>query len=199
MELRKITTKKLNLKKEKGAVLFFALIIVVIMIIACLALIRSNDSANNMINNLMLKQSATYAADTGMESAINWLNSIDSTTLQNNSTANGYYATSQTGLNLITGVDWDGTGTQTIKAKVLPTDSNGNKTSYVINRLCTQIGDPATAGCATYIQSTGNSTSSKGGNGVQALTGVLNIYYRVTVRVVGPKNTVSYIQSIMYM
>jgi hypothetical protein len=61
------------------------------------------------------------------------------------------------------------------------------------------VGSNATNQQCMIVQVTGG-TSSRGGGGYgQApLSGTTFIYYRITSRALGPRNTVSYTQSIMY-
>jgi len=71
---------------------------------------------------------------------------------------------------------------------------------YIIDRLGAANGDPnATAtACGTNLSQSSSQGSSKGA-GVVALQGSTQIYYRITARIAGPKNTVSYVQSIVLM
>lgn len=191
--------KMINKNKQKGAVLIFVLIILGIMILAIAASVRSGDTVNAITTNMGLKQNASYAADAGVETATTWLSSQTTSVLESDSPTNGYYASNQETLNLKTGVDWNNDGSTNIKAKVIGTDANGNKVSYIIHRICNSSGAIDTATCAINTTSTGSSTSSKGGNGTLPLSGVTNIYYRITVKVQGPKNTTTYIQTMLYM
>jgi len=72
--------------------------------------------------------------------------------------------------------------------------------SYVIHRLCKATGDPASVTCVK--QTTGGSTSSgtKGAAafGSYAIQVPTNALYRITVRVVGPRNNVSYVQAVVF-
>ena len=61
---------------EKGVVLFIALIALVVMSLAAVALIRSVDTNTLIAGNLGFKQSATVSADSGVETAITWLNAL---------------------------------------------------------------------------------------------------------------------------
>jgi Tfp pilus assembly protein PilX len=199
--------------RQGGMALFIALIALVTMTLSAIALMRSVDTTNLVAGNLAFKQGATLAGDAGIEAGrtllIGW---YGSTTLDTNNTAEGYYATDQSTLD-ITGrktptnpadnVDWDGTNSSAaVKAKILPEDSAGNRVSYVVHRLCTQaltINDPNNS-CLTEQQSTSaGSTKGGAGYGQKPLSGKLQVYYRVTARIAGPRNSTSYVQAIILL
>jgi type IV pilus assembly protein PilX len=80
----------------------------------------------------------------------------------------------------------------------LPTDGAGNTVSYTIQRLCQIAGDPVlpATGCASGAQQ----SSLVGGSlaaGSVALVMIPQYYYRITIRTVGPRNTVSYVQTLV--
>jgi hypothetical protein len=71
----------------------------------------------------------------------------------------------------------------------------GNAIRVVIDRLCTgatPIADPA-ASCFHEASNDGASQSIN----KQVFTSVTMVYYRVTVQVTGPRNTVSMVQAIL--
>ena len=82
---------------------------------------------------------------------------------------------------------------------VLNADQAGNTVSVVIQRLCQSTGSPSSgAGCAVSPTVTGTESSSKG-SGVIPLQVANQVYYRITARVAGPRNTVSYVQAVVAM
>jgi Tfp pilus assembly protein PilX len=196
--------------RQRGVVLFITLIVLVAMTLAGIALVRSVDTSNVIAGNLAFRQSATHSGDTGIEAAITWLSANNTgTTLHGGIPASGYVAFRQDpGVDSGTGVteSWDRFWTNTLAAAspssivTLAADSSGNTVSYIIHRLCAANGDPnATAtACVTNLSQSSSQGSSKGA-GVVALQGSTQIYYRITARIAGPKNTVSYVQSIVLM
>jgi len=195
-----MNVKSSPMQRQRGVVLFIALIVLVAMSLAGIALIRGVDSANLIAGNLAFKQGATLAGDWGVEQARTWINTqavgdlyIDQPPVAN---GGGYWANMQSGL--------DFTGTDPNPAKPdfnwntavnLGDDGNGNQVQYVIHRLCDAPGDPASKNC---IRGTGGGAvaGTKGGAvyGSFALSGTTQIYYRITTRIVGPRNTISYVQ-----
>lgn len=143
--------------------------------------------------------------------------------LELDSPTDGYYATYMATCDL-TGNDTTGAGSSDnvnwidadnpsgtapgancgMTAKAVPTADmpSGYSASYVINRMCVNTGSkslPGT-GCAPY-QSTGDDLSKSTKNAVdyrhRGLPAMSSTYYRITVRVLGPRNSVSYTQALV--
>ena len=175
-------------KGESGVVLFFSLIALVIMSLAAVALIRSVDTNNQIAGNLGFKQSTMYSSDAGINTAMAWLKTAGTTALYADSTANGYFASIGTSNAARTFVDDNGVGDVT--------DSQGNTIRYVVNRMCDGVGDPATVNC---LKGPVSAVLDDHGKPIPGFTSEQpTIMYRVTARVTGPKNTVSYIQTFVY-
>lgn len=196
---------------QSGVILFISLIVLIAMTLAGIALMRSVDTNVLVAGNLAFRQATTLAGDWGIEEARAWLNTNTGTSLYTSQpgVTNGgsYYANFQSGVDLI-GVapasddfNWSGAGSP---ARNLGNDSAGNEVRYIIHRLCQFDGDPnsAAANCVKFTGGGGSgaaSTGTKGvvGYGTAALPGVSSVYYRVTVRVSGPRNTLSFVQAIL--
>ena len=205
-------------RKQKGVVLYIALIVLVAMTLAAIALVRSVDTGNLVAGNLAFKQGATLAADAGTEAAMTWLKArMDTATLYTDQAAAGYYATNQASLDMTGGshnplkalVDWDFNACNGASppaciqpAPAIAVDGAGNKVTYIIHRLCQSTGDPnATANtCANFVSS--NTASPKRGElkyGDDKRFGPSpQEYYRITSRTVGPKNTVSFVETLAH-
>jgi Tfp pilus assembly protein PilX len=202
--------------RQKGVVLFIALIALVAMTLAGLGLVRSVETSTTIAGNLAFKQGATLAGDAGIEAAISWLEPVNgaATTYKDQPDA-GYYATSQTSLDR-TGrsndparalVDWDYNDCHNLHYSACirpgPVVAVGDNTvSYVIHRLCQTEGDPNVAGnsCVTY--QAGDAGSPKRGElkygddkRFEPLPGP---YYRITSRIKGPRNTVSFVETLVH-
>jgi len=192
-------------RAQQGVVLFVALIILVAMTLAGIALMRSVDTNVLIAGNLAFRQANTMYADTGVEAARAWL-SANTAALNNNQPAGAlhYWANYQLGLNFL-GTDPDPTKNYNwSQAAVVAAPDPAFSISYVIHRLCGGAGAPADAAaqCMQASAGGGSGTSGLGTKGVvtygvQALPGISTIYYRVTVRVIGPRNTLSYVQAIL--
>jgi Tfp pilus assembly protein PilX len=190
--------------RQRGVVLMIALIVLVAMTLAGIALMRSVNTTALISGNLAFQQAATSSGDTGTEAAIVWLKANNNSGyLWNSYPAQGYVAARQ---DPAAGQSWDAFWTAVINPSGGPSlvtslgqDPNtGNTVSYVIQRLCNGTGDPTSPGidCAAP-QSVALATSSSKGAGAVALLYNSSIYYRITTRIDGPRNTVSYVQVVV--
>jgi Tfp pilus assembly protein PilX len=199
-------TFSLRPQQQSGFVLITSLIILLAMTLLGIALVRSIDTATLVSNNLGFRQSALASADRGTEAAATWINA-NKAALTADSPNAGYYATEQAGTDF-TGqttastaddVDWTGAGGNRRAFVIAGTDTAGNSSAYIIQRMCNQSGAFSPSGgiqCATTSSSV-TSGGSKGGvqYGSYAISGKAMIHYRITTRTRGPKNTTSYIQT----
>lgn len=209
------------LSKQKGFVLFMTLMVMVLMSIGGLALFRAVDTSTLVAGNIGYKQAAIISADSAIKVAADAM--AIAATLSADNAAIGFYATANTTLDW-TGqntpadptddVEWvAGTNaaaptkaTQVIFPPSIRspsdtsgrTDTSGNRAYYVVNRLCDTAGPSGALGtsCATNQSVTVAAGGTKAGAayGAKALTTTSQVYYRITIKVVGPKNTVSYSQ-----
>ena len=191
-----------SLRRERGVVLLMALIVLLAMTMAGLALMRSVSTSNVIAGNMAFQQAATQSADAGVEAAANFL-STSLPGVLNTSVTSGpgvrYLAYRQDPAPSQT---WDNFWTSTVPAaavNTLPVDAAGNTVSYVIHRLCNNDGVPLTVvGCTTSpVDKAGSLAGSSQGGGVVALNTPPESYYRITARVAGPRNTLSYVQVVV--
>lgn len=214
--------------EQRGVSLLFALLALVALSLATLALVRSIDTGALVLGNIGFKQDATVAGDQATRQAITWLKA-NVANLDSDVPASGYYAStgelnadkSNTRVD-VTGqqypddktrklIDWEndtkcnyataGTFASCTLKSLGVDDINGNKTRYVIFRLCSSPGNPADEinnSCASPLHTKGGSTS-KGGisYGKGPLSGSASVYYRVVVRVLGARNTTSVTETIV--
>lgn len=205
--------------KHRGVSLLFALLSLAALSLATVALVRSVDTSSVVMGNLSFKQDATAVADRATKQAITVLNNALPGSLNIN--ADGYYATAYENLDVtgqqMTGVrkliDWDGDhcqyapGTAEADCTVLPAAEltiNQNKVRYVIFRLCDAVGDPnaTTTSCARPLVSSSSQASKRGKldySDYERFTNVSGVYYRIVVRVIGPRNTTSFVETIVHI
>lgn len=181
--------------KQAGVVLFIALIALIVMSLAAVALIRSVDTNTMIAGNLSFKQSALISADSGVETALSWLG--NNPNLDSNISSSGYYASfSDDAKALVDGSDTEPAIGANIKKGV---DSSGNTILFVIERMCKNTGAADTSHC--LYGPSGEDENSKShcdlsNPCLSEPTGAL--LYRITTKVTGPKNTVSYSQAFVY-
>ena len=204
---------------QRGVSLFIALVALVLMTIAGFALMRSVDTGNVIAGNMAFREVTVHAADLGIEAAATYLNATikpspdanlpsDCTVASIATSTRGTCRYSARALpdddRGIPFVDWTSTGT------IPQTTVSGVAYQYVVDRLCdptttVSTGEDAKYGesralCVTYVLNEG----APGGGGRNAyaaggddLSMITPIHYRVTVRVTGPRNTVSFVQTLM--
>jgi type IV pilus assembly protein PilX len=211
--LRNFRSGPRSLRRQAGVILIITLIALVAMTLAAVALVRSVDTGTIVAGNLGFKQSAVVSGDAGLEAARAWL-LVNATLLASDSSNNGYYATRQDSVDF-TGartpavttdnVDWDGTnGSSVSKARKVNSgtaDNAGNVVSYVIHRMCDipgGINDPGQACATATIDATGSPKDAPDYSKYGLQSSKL-VYYRVTSRVLGPRNTITYVQSMLVL
>lgn len=194
-------------KGQRGVVLFVALIVLVAMSLAGLALMRSVDTGTVIASNLAFRESAIHVGDIGVEAARTWLTGVTPTeTLYNDQPAisggQGYYANWADNIDLLGSdpvkVDYDWSTAIPVAS---PAPPPGYSVSFVIHRLCKQTGNPASVTCVKQTVGAGSTSSGTKGAasfGSFAISVPTNALYRVTVRVVGPRNSLSYVQAVVY-
>ena len=196
--------------KQSGVVLFVAMIALVVMSLAAVALIRSVDTNNLIAGNLTYKQTAAISSSYGIESMADTIGAQALSYGNSNDAANGYYAICSTydqgttdrcnGANLTTDANWvPGTTSRTATGTGITggVDPYGNAIQYIVERMCHQTGAPTNALCLQAGTDLNNGTKNvlnEPNAGAPEIPTDLPVY-RVTVRVAGPKNTVSYIQA----
>lgn len=198
-------------KKQQGVVMIVALIVLVALILGSLALTKSVFTTNMIAGNLAFQKAATNSTDVGVEDAVAWLEQQTgkagtcdpgSTVLACDHKANGYLAALQ---NPSAGESWSDFWDDTLvpagAIKSLTEDGAGNTAAYVIQRMCSNAGDNNSTGvtCSTSPNSSGGTCTGGSSCDTQGLNlfAVSQVYYRITVRVTGPNNTVSFVQAMV--
>lgn len=207
-----------QVSRQRGVVLLLALIALVIMTLAAIAMVRSVSSSNIIAGNLAFQQAATASADQGVETAVVWLENNNSQTstatgaacasgtgswvLSCNQAARGYFAARQDPSTTQSWQDfWKALTDSGATPVVLAADTAGNTVSYFVQRMCSTGGDYNSAGNSCSIAPAavdcGNSKRIDSNGGAGNLNCPTQIYYRITVRVDGPRNTSSYTQAMV--
>ena len=130
----------------------------------------------------------------GVEAARAWLNLQGPVTLENNVAAQGYYAAWDTAFNPFTSNIW----TTPNAVRQLAPDAAGNTVRYVIHRMCNGTGSVTGVPCVTVSGTGSGSSKSVVVAGETPLSGTAQVYYRITAQIAGPKNTLSYVQAMIY-
>lgn len=190
---------------QRGVVLFVAMIVLVIMALAGVAMVKQSGTGLSIAGNMAFRQNATAAADLGTETAMAWWAPLRGTAALNADVPGQAYFSDW---GVLGGARHTGDPTQydwPSAALVTADDGNGNEVRYVIERLCLTAGDgpdvPTQLCVSTQDLNGGNqsgSTCTEYPNARVLCENSASIHYRISTRVLGPKNTVSYIQTMVY-
>lgn len=182
-------------KRQQGVVLVIALIMLVAMSLAGVALMRSVETATIVAGNFAFKEAGVQVADRGVQEAARWIaaNSAGNT-LYNDNPPQGYFsALPPTDPDYFDLGVW---GSSVLMDSGTP-DASGNIVRYVIHRMCTMPAlpwdDPGQE-CGRQTSRASTEGGSKRRDAPQ-FEGPPILYYRVTARVDGPRNTVTVIQT----
>jgi type IV pilus assembly protein PilX len=183
-------------KQQQGLVLIISLIVLVAMTLAGVALLRQIGAGIGIIGNLSFKENATSAGDLGVEAARAYLVTPANANLWvNDDATNGYYSSWDPSFDPVS-FNWTNA---TSSDEIL--DGAGNTVRYVIHRLCDTPNLAVTAGgqrCVTLNVEGSNSTKIGLDATNTPLSNTVQPYFRITSRITGPRNTLSYTQVIMY-
>lgn len=194
--------------RQGGVVMLVALVVLVVMTLAGIGLMRSMDTTNLIAGNMAFKQAATHSSDSGIETAIGWLQANNAGAFLDNSIpVVGYSASTPNNAALPLGeAFWTSLSAGGVcnlpmaggvcSPAAVP-NAAGNRISFMIQRLCAATGNRNGAACS-IVTGTLVSTGNNEGAGEEGLTAnATAVYYRITVRVVAPRNAVSYVQAIV--
>lgn len=201
-------------RTQRGLVLFFALIALLVLSLAAVALVRSVDTSTLIAGNLAFKKSATSSADTGVEAALVWLletqaanntrNVLNDPTHAFNQDAlpAGYYSSVNDAVSLFTDAMWGDAVSALVGGGADP--ATGNTTRYIIQRLCrkanTRVQDAECLFSGALLDKNNQSIKlpQEVCKGPGCPSAGQTPMFRITTRVTGPKNTVSYVQAFVY-
>lgn len=213
--------------RQQGSALIFALMGLVILSLAAVGLVRSVNTGALIAGNLSFKRDTTLSAASGAEQAMNWLQGQlaagGAAALNDNKAEFAYFASAMDSLD-VTGnltsatrrlqvVNWDGRcqglssssySSCNVVPYVSPTKVNGNRVQWVITRLCDFDGPyPANPKGVNFCTRSPNSSTTAARDkgrltGTRIVTNVSTPYYRIVTRVEGPRNTVSYVETIVH-
>jgi type IV pilus assembly protein PilX len=213
---------RLRAAGQRGMSLVFAMLALATLSLAAAGLVRSTNADSLVAGNIGFKAETAAFAERGAEAAITWLQGRGPDDLLADMVGDGYYATNYTGLD-VTGqdgrvgnratIDWDGDGCAkaanfTGGACVAPSAEVKDTVRdvayrYVVFRLCTQAGslDPPN-NCVTGLEDIELGDSSRddydyGRTNTPPSVSVQQPSYRILVRALGARNTVTFTETIV--
>jgi type IV pilus assembly protein PilX len=186
-------------RRGRGIVLFIVLIVLVAMMLAGAGLMRSVDTGTVISGNFAFKQATLQAVDAGIEAAYNatFVRHSSGATAPGAPIASTYYPTLQP-----VGADGVPTGVVWASAPFVDLDAtNGNRVQYVVERMCAPTAGGAVPSTDTDVTTFCVTEPGDAPPCVRApcapWSSAQKVNYRVTLRVVGPRNTVTMAQSVI--
>jgi type IV pilus assembly protein PilX len=191
--------------RERGATIVIALIALLALLFSGMALIRSLETTLAVAGNMAFKRDLVNRGEIGLQKARAAFSSSASATgglytaanRLTSSTSNNYSAT-RLAVDPVSGVPTALLGNDTTFATVGATSNDytdGDVTvRYVVDRQCSNTGEPSLETCVMYSYS----TNAAGGSDylLNRRAGVEMVpVYRISVRVTGARGTVAYLQS----
>ncbi len=205
-------------QRSGGAGLVVALVMLIVMSMSALALVRAVSTSVLAAGNFAFRQAAVMAAEAGSEAAIVWLTARALLPdLYSDQPDQGYYASLPDGLDISgsspagtkVAIDWDKdqcnsrSDVTCVSASPETTkDAAGQVIQYVIHRLCRSAGSPEDSANSCLLYRESSQVSPKKGQFSYGASSrfKLNsaVYYRITTRVSGPRNTTVFVQTLMH-
>jgi Tfp pilus assembly protein PilX len=178
---------------QRGVVLVIVLVAMLAMMISVIALSRSMDTHQVVAGNLAFRNSGVHSSDAGVQGAVAWLQAtVGTPTLNTTAPENGYFAAAGE-------PDWDNEDfwNGCAACTVGPEDAAGNRVQWVIHRMCSAEGNPNAALNFCSLFGPGPAAAQGGSYAADAVNfpGSGQNYYRITVRVSGPRNTSTLVQA----
>lgn len=205
-------------QRSTGAGLVVALVMLIVMSMSALALVRAVSTSVLVAGNFAFRQAAVMAAEAGSEAAIVWLTARATlpdlyTDLPNQ----GYYANLPEGLDISgsapadakVAIDWDKDKCNSSKvvtcvsaSPATTKDDAGQVIQYVIHRLCRSAGSPQDSANSCLLYRESSQVSQKKGQLSYGASSRFKadsaVYYRITTRVRGPRNTTVFVQTLVH-
>jgi len=171
-------------RNQQGVSLIIVLVVLAVVLVGSLAMLRSTEVSSLVAGNVSFKEAATQATDIGISAAAKALDTMVAT---DTNIANVYFATRQPedSDGLPTTVDWNAVATEAV---------GSYSVQHVVERLCqiTPVTDPL-ADC--MVRDGEAAGSNKAGS--LAYKNPATVYYRITVRVTGPKSASAFVQALV--
>lgn len=190
----------MNLQKQRGIVLLFAMIVVVLLLIAAVALMRSVDSSLIVAGNIAFKRDLLNQGERAIAVArqsFSVSGALATDAMRQDHVAASNYSASILPTNaqgipeiILTNSTWSSSG---MSGADITDSASGVTIRYVIDRLCTEVGPASSAKCV--VASQGPKGGSGPGGNVPRAGGGISPVYRISVRITGPQNTQTYMQS----
>jgi type IV pilus assembly protein PilX len=182
---------------QRGYMLMLVLVALVAMMVSGIALIRSIDTNQLVAGNLASRNATVHSADLAVQQAVNWIQAnATNGNLYTDAPASGYYAEEQEPKWTLPATWAVCTTTSGATPCSNANDGAGNQVTWLIHRMCSIAGAPGTP---NQFCSSLNGTASSAGNSYSSdaviFTGSPKNFYRISIQVIGPRNTATMTQA----
>lgn len=181
-----MSPRRQTVKHQRGVTLFVVIVILTVMLLGGVAMVRVSNTDVLLAGNVARVEAAAQATDVGIGAAFEDLKTLSSS-VEDSGNGNWYFATrladDADGLPL--GVDWEGA------ARSLQVGQYTVK--YVVDRLCHSAPVSDELNQCLLRESKLDIRDASG----ETLTPMTLRTYRATVRVTGPKNTLTWVQALL--
>jgi Tfp pilus assembly protein PilX len=208
--IRRLPTRLPTPRSQRGTMLIIALIVLVAMTLAGIATMRSVDTATLMAGNIAFRQSALNAVDQGLQAGYALIGTVNADLTKDSTQwtapAIGFYSSAPTTEpNWSDPAVWNNADRPAVKLNGGAQDAAGNVVWFIAERLCLKPNCKALEKCDGVVNLCGSTPSagtlSKEGEDNFRVTGKLNAipqpHYRITARAVGPRNSVTIVQTLV--
>jgi type IV pilus assembly protein PilX len=183
-------------RAQSGVVMVMTLICLVLMLIASVALTRSSTNSLLQAGNFAFKRDLLNQAERGFAQAVTDLNAASTLTAD---VASINYSATQLASNaqgipnvLINDSTFTSSG---LTGSDITDSTSGITIRTVIDRQCSAVGTFSTTNCVPYVVPTNTATS--GTARLKQINGEEQATYRISVHVMGPRNTEVFQQMIV--
>lgn len=197
--------------RQQGFSLVMTLIMLVIILLSSLGMMMAMRGGVSTAGNIAFRQAAVRSADVAGQEGLQWVSTqlgVDTTALNTTNTgANpGYYAifneadATCTTTTAFTPQSYDFANPAC--AMVHGSSVSGYTLYYVIHRMAAAAGSCPAAGCTGPLESANNNPGCSHDPDMPDYCGLastrLHVYYRITIKVSGPRHNSRYIQTFVY-
>jgi Tfp pilus assembly protein PilX len=180
-------------RRQRGYMVMVVLVALVAMMIGGVALVRSMDTNQTVAGNMAFRSSTTYSADAAVAQAVTWLETTAGTAgLESSNVAQGYKAAAAD-------ENWSDesvwSACTACRSPASGTDAAGNVSYWVIHRMCKNAGGSGASGNFCGLTELATSGGNSQRHDADLFPKATQLTYRITVRVTGPRNTETLLQT----
>lgn len=178
--------RRQRLGPQRGVTLFVVIVILAVMLLGGIAMVRVSQTDVLLAGNVAREEAAAQASDVGIAAAFEDLKALTSS-VEDSGNGSWYFATRliDDAEGLPQGVDWDSAARSLVVGQYT--------VKYVVDRLCQSAPVSDELNQCLLRESKLDIRDASG----ETLTPMTLRTYRATVRVTGPKNTLTWVQALL--